>query len=222
MTHLTSGGARGGARSAQRHNPPTSRRRGTTKAKDHDDQESQGRSGGIVRHPNNDRAAHRKADHPGARYHPDAHASLQRQGIYGTPRFVTHMARLESGVMCIRRRLRALRLLAKARGVAAEAWRRDQARALINDIVVVHQESASAYPVFMHVPAIEDSPPAYHKRDTVLTNADMRKASIAEALGQLESIMRRYDTLNALAGVRREIVKARQKLTTSKRAKRVV
>lgn len=106
--------------------------------------------------------------------------------------------------------------------VAAEAWRRDQARALINDIVVVHQESASAYPVFMHVPAIEDSPPAYHKRDTVLTNADMRKASIAEALGQLESIMRRYDTLNALAGVRREIVKARQKLTTSKRAKRVV
>lgn len=89
--------------------------------------------------------------------------------------------------------------------VAAEAYRREQARSLINDLVVVESEGCDAAPVFMHVPADIDRPAAYQQAQVVLSNKQLTKAMLAEAVAQFEALLRRYERLKQLALVRRAV-----------------
>lgn len=91
--------------------------------------------------------------------------------------------------------------------IAAEHHRRDQARAMVNDLVTVEVTSkgAVASPVYVHVRGDENKPGRYEPTRVVMNDDAMRASALAEARAQLAAFERRYAHLSELAGVLREI-----------------
>lgn len=81
---------------------------------------------------------------------------------------------------------------------AAERWREQQARLIINAIEVVHQDTT---PRVCFVSVGYDDERAYRASATVMSDTDMREQALAEALAVLEGWQRRYAHLTELAEV---------------------
>lgn len=87
---------------------------------------------------------------------------------------------------------------------AAESWRRQQARLVINNIRVVIEESESQPPAFHHVKVVDSEGQVregYADTFTVVSNNDMHRQVLAEAKAQLRGFRRRYESLSELAPV---------------------
>lgn len=83
--------------------------------------------------------------------------------------------------------------------IAAERWREQQARLIINAIEVVHADDTPPRVCYVSV-GYEDER-AYRASATVMSDAEMRQQALAEALAALEGWQRRYAHLTELADV---------------------
>lgn len=88
--------------------------------------------------------------------------------------------------------------------IAGEAWRKDQARLLIRNVCVVHEEGerAESRPVYVHVrPAEGPDTGGYRPVTVVMADPESRASVIADALKQLEGWQRRYGWIAEMAGI---------------------
>lgn len=81
--------------------------------------------------------------------------------------------------------------------IAAEAYREQQARHIINSIEVVREETAPIRAFFN----INRAEPQYHHIDAIMRKADTRSALIRTAFAELHAFKRKYEQLEELAAV---------------------
>lgn len=86
---------------------------------------------------------------------------------------------------------------------AAESWYQQEARQLINDIVIVVEDSPVRPAAFISVKVIdaEGGHQGYAPREFVLSTPDLREQALEEALRSLNGWRRRYRHLKELAPV---------------------
>ena len=87
--------------------------------------------------------------------------------------------------------------------IAGELYREQQARHLINSVVIIN-ERKEPQRVFFN---IEVKAPEYHSIDTILQSEDKRSALLTTALRELEAFQMKYRQLDELCGVFNEIEK---------------
>jgi len=83
--------------------------------------------------------------------------------------------------------------------VAAESYRIDQARGILQSIRVQLSPGETPVPAFVHVKV--NTEPGYAGIVRAMSDADMRSQVLSDALRQLEALKLRYDTLSELQGV---------------------
>ena len=81
--------------------------------------------------------------------------------------------------------------------IAAEAFREQQARHIINSIEIVREEREPVRAFF----TIERTDPQYHHVETIMRQADSRQALLMTALAELKAFERKYAQLTELAAV---------------------
>lgn len=86
---------------------------------------------------------------------------------------------------------------------AAERWRIEQARAVVQTIRIVTDEGVEEAPAFVHVRIVNDDgvSEGYAPAIQMQTNEQMRDFVLQEALAQLNSLRRRYGRLERLSKV---------------------
>jgi hypothetical protein len=99
--------------------------------------------------------------------------------------------------------------------VAAEKWREQEARLIINCLEVKYAESDRPVAAFLNIKILhDDGGRAYLPSDVVMSDADYRGQALADALAYLKGFETRFRDLEELADVFAAIEKVR------KRAKR--
>src|SRR5690606_20827102 len=88
--------------------------------------------------------------------------------------------------------------------VAAEQWRLEQARGLIQSVVVVFSEGPAVgreTRAFVSLSRENSPTPAYYPIAVALSDEDMRRRVVANALAELKEWRKRHSELNELAGI---------------------
>lgn len=93
--------------------------------------------------------------------------------------------------------------------VAAQNYRIDQARAVIRSVEVVVDEAPEAKPIRAFVSVVQESDRAYTSVQHAMSDADLRKQVLMQALTELEAWRKRYAELVELAQVFAAIDQAR-------------
>lgn len=98
--------------------------------------------------------------------------------------------------------------------VAAEKYRLYQSRQCINDMVItiIKDEETKKMPAMLNVSVRKESA-SYQPVDKALSIEESRKAVLLNALKELESFKRKYETLTELAKVFAEIDAVKEKLS---------
>lgn len=86
---------------------------------------------------------------------------------------------------------------------AAESWRRQQARMVINSLVLVIEDSESRPPAFVHVRVQQgdNQREGYAASVEVMADDEMRDQALREALSKLRGLKRRFESLSELGPV---------------------
>ena len=81
---------------------------------------------------------------------------------------------------------------------AAESWRRQEARQVINAVVMIDERTEEVRPAFLHITLTEDDElrEGYAPFDVVLSDEDSRRQVIDEALRYLNGFKRRFAHLS--------------------------
>ena len=92
--------------------------------------------------------------------------------------------------------------------VAAELYRRDQARKIINSIeinFIKDDNTPVATRLFINIQPVIRQPGEFAALNTVLKNPDYRKIALGNALSELRSFQHKYELYQELAGVNKAI-----------------
>ena len=81
---------------------------------------------------------------------------------------------------------------------AADLWRQQQARMIINSLVVVAPETQTVVRKFYNIQSSERS---YETLETIMSDVNKRELLLKSALQELDSFKRKYADLEELAGV---------------------
>ncbi len=95
---------------------------------------------------------------------------------------------------------------------AARLYRIEQARQLIRVVVDVSSGSAEPTRVFVSLKTDQRHGDGYRAMTTVLSNAELRRMLIDDAIADMRNFRDRYVRIAQLAGVRRAMAKAEVKL----------
>ena len=96
---------------------------------------------------------------------------------------------------------------------AAERYRVEQARGILQSIRVILEPDAKPVPAFVHVRLLE-SGNGYVGVARAMSDQDMRAQVLGDALRQLDALQHRYDTLAELRPVWRAVSRARRRQAT--------
>lgn len=98
-------------------------------------------------------------------------------------------------------------------GIAAERWRLDQARHMIQDlqVEVVQIDEAEKAPAFVNVSVRGAGGGRYKTTAIAMVNEDERRQVLQNAIKDLEALQKRHATLVELSAVYAEVRKVRQK-----------
>lgn len=97
--------------------------------------------------------------------------------------------------------------------VAAEEWRKAQARNLIKAIVVIQDDEPEATPIRLFVNIAEEEGQFYETVAAAYADRDMRRRVLERAVRDLEAWQRRYDELSELAEVFEAARRVRRRVT---------
>lgn len=81
--------------------------------------------------------------------------------------------------------------------IAAESWREQQARTIINSLIVKVDQAEPVRAFFK----IENAGNAYQAIETILSAEDKTQKLLTVALGELNALMHKYQTIEKLSGV---------------------